>query len=379
MRTSFSALSYIAHGVDLANNVARAEHLLKREDSGYSEDPEVDALLDLAADGEAGEPDDEADGSRMAQRRTSARKSLLDEAGSAGEAFKLLDLNGNKTISKTEFTAVMCQTLGKETIKSFVALDKNGDGEIDMAELFPRGATCRAAVSTADFWGKWCRHNDKLIRQGERVAKWHAEDPDTEIERMLKRVEDQDQSASERRRMKMWIRHLKAEGASDEMIRRLCASHLPKVPRFTKEHAHKLRLRYNAKVTDSVRKVQDTVKDMKEMRHTVAKFKETLTEVVEGERRKPPRRDSAETNLGAAFAFEAEELSSVPEATSGKSSAPQAQSKEPSSKKSASRRKQKAEEAEAKRENVLDDVRAGLGDDFDLAARRAHATGNMDL
>jgi hypothetical protein len=233
-------------------------------------------------------------------------------------------------------------------------------------------------VSTPDFWGKWCRQNDKLLRQGERVAKWHAEDPDEEITRMLKRVEDQDQSASERRRMKMWIRHLKAEGASDEMIRRLCASHLPKVPRFTKEHAHKLRLRYNAKVTDSVRKVQDTVKDMREMRHTVSKFKESLTEVVEGERRKP-RRHSAETDL--ALAFDAEELSSVPEAASGKSAASQAQSKESSSPKKpvSSRRKERLEKEEAKRQEVYEDIRAGVGDDFMYSSRRAAATGNYDI
>jgi Ca2+-binding EF-hand superfamily protein len=47
-------------------------------------------------------------------------------------------------ISKTEFTAGMLQALGKDVVKSFIALDKNEDGVLDMAELFPRGANSRA-------------------------------------------------------------------------------------------------------------------------------------------------------------------------------------------------------------------------------------------
>jgi len=255
-----------------------------------------------------------------ARRREAVRQKLLDDAGSAEEAFKALDFNGNGLISRSEFNIGLAATLGKDACKSFYAFDLNEDGVIDMDELFPKGTANRAAVSTPDFWGKWCRQNDKLIQQGERVAKWHAEDHDEEIARMLKRVMDQDQSASERRRMKMWIRHLKAEGASDEMIRRLCAGHLPKVPRFTKEHAHKLRMRYNAKITDSVRKVQDTVKDMRELRHSVQKFKESLTEVVEGDRRTRTARRLSSSAGGGPMGepmdfndFHGEELSPIDE------------------------------------------------------------------
>ncbi|CAK0794226.1 unnamed protein product [Prorocentrum cordatum] len=116
---------------------------------------------------------------------------------------------------------------------------------------------------------------------------------------------------------------------------------------------------------------------MREMRHTVSKFKESLSEVVDGERRKP-RRDSAETSIGV-FVAEADELSSVPErrSSSAKGATPQ---KDASSKKHASRtRREKAEKEKAQREEVYNAVREGLGDDFEVSARRAAATGNFDL
>lgn len=234
---------------------------------------------------------------RAEQQREAIRKEMIRSAGGAQEAFRIIDLSGNKCTSPTEFSEGMKQlgikwqeitglTRLNDLFKLFDT-DKNGSVNID--DIFPEeqySGTENQRVSTPEFWNHWCRRTQDSDRA--RSPKWQPAG-DEELQVMCEQAEKRQEIDDQRKRMGAMIRRLKRQGKSDARCRECVALHLPRgtgpkdrdaVQAFTDAEVRACKRAYNDPILSHVRNIQKVVyQDMREQRRDLQTAKSKLWKV----------------------------------------------------------------------------------------------------
>eukprot|EP00929_Paragymnodinium_shiwhaense_P032481 TRINITY_DN17997_c0_g1_i1.p1 TRINITY_DN17997_c0_g1~~TRINITY_DN17997_c0_g1_i1.p1 ORF type:complete len:526 (+),score=125.61 TRINITY_DN17997_c0_g1_i1:111-1688(+) len=222
------------------------------------------------------------------------RAQLVDQAGHAKMAFRLLDHNASGQVSCGDFApgvaalGVNWQDLTgfRKPRELFALFDRDKDGVVTFQELFPDYTPEEQRVSTPEFWEQYCwrtRYSD--LRRG---PSWLPADADSELEMHIGSLDQDQESLMHKKEMKLMIRRLKSRGRSDAFCREICAKHLPKgagppdlqdVPTLTFEQGFGCRKSYNDAVNETGRGIEKTLASMREQRKTLSNFRIKLQDL----------------------------------------------------------------------------------------------------
>mmetsp|Transcript_11323 Transcript_11323/g.20442 ORF Transcript_11323/g.20442 Transcript_11323/m.20442 type:complete len:683 (-) Transcript_11323:80-2128(-) len=225
--------------------------------------------------------------------RAGIRHDLIENCGSAKEAFRRMDVTGSGNIPFQQFpnavTRLGCNwqeiTKFKRERDLFKLFDLDKDGVITFQELFPHAeSAANQRCSTPEFWNRWCRTNKSDPEGPQRDAKWQQSGED-ELQLLFETSRQQQESDTARKWMSATMKRLKTRGKTDARCREIVAQHLPRgsgqqdrdgVQTFSATEVKACRKAYSDQVNDPVRNIQKVVYDMREQRKVLHEFRQKL-------------------------------------------------------------------------------------------------------
>mmetsp|Transcript_11393 Transcript_11393/g.32612 ORF Transcript_11393/g.32612 Transcript_11393/m.32612 type:complete len:816 (+) Transcript_11393:65-2512(+) len=251
-------------------------------------------------------------------RREVIRAKLIAKEGTARQAFRRLDLNGNGSISHQEFCNGL-ESLGipwsqltrlKNERELFRLFDEDHDHVIIFRELFPeeykKERDGMTRVPTPEFARRYEREENQSIR----AAAWRPEEPEEKIKILQECAQTQEDGVRKKKWMQATMRRLKGKGKSDARCRELVAKHLPRgtgprdrdgVHMFSSMDLRSVRQDYTDHWNTPLREATKTMQDLRELRREQRQMINRLYQVTEMEQARAQRAEKAATGLSLAL------------------------------------------------------------------------------